>query len=78
MPEMTKDFYNIDERIAQLEAQNIQEKQELIHICKSALNEFQPFNILGDTLWEVLKIPSIRKVLLGLGMQLFTKLFVKK
>jgi hypothetical protein len=75
---MTKDYYNIDERIAQLEAQNIQEKQELIYIFKSTLNQFQPFNIVGDTLWKVLKIPSVRKVLIGLGMQLFTKLFVKK
>jgi hypothetical protein len=75
---MTKDNYNIDERIAQLEAQNIQEKQELIYIFKSTLNKFQPFNIVGDTLWKVLIIPSVRKVLIGLGMQLFTKLFVKK
>jgi hypothetical protein len=75
---MKKDDFNIDERILQLEASKIYEKQELTNVFKGAANKFKPLNILGITLWEVLKTPSAQNVMIGVAKNLVSRFFVKK
>jgi hypothetical protein len=75
---MKKDDFNIDERILQLEASKIYEKQELMHVFNGAVNKLKPLNVLGFTVWEVLKTPTAQGVLMGVAKKLFSRFFVKK
>ena len=62
----------------QLEASKIYEKQELTNVFKGAANKFKPLNILGITVWEVLKTPTAQGVIIGVAKKLFSRFFVKK
>lgn len=70
-------YIEIDERIAQLEAKIIVEKQELITEMESVIDELQPLNIVEGAVRQVLRTKWLRSLIFGAGLKLMSGLIHK-